>query len=196
MFPSGFGQNERTSRWGWIWGSWFPSQVRTLARTDEARGLLWLMEEEAVQPGGSEETMLDRLFSYYGAAHGDNKGEQQACESWMAVLRTSRLDSFWCLEWVAALIPLCSRSHSAAARRDAPQLPAGPQPRNWLGGVQRSGLAEPCQAQSRCPERCLSAAGLPEVRTCSHCNHTSSFFSSTIWSASQLWLRRPKTKNI
>ncbi|XP_075891917.1 unconventional myosin-XVIIIa isoform X13 [Nelusetta ayraudi] len=48
--------------------------VRTLARTDEARGLLWLMEEEAVQPGGSEETMLDRLFSYYGAAHGDNKG--------------------------------------------------------------------------------------------------------------------------
>lgn len=33
------------------------------------------MEEEAVQPGGSEETMLDRLFSYYGSARGDNKGE-------------------------------------------------------------------------------------------------------------------------
>uniref|UniRef100_A0A8D3AYH9 Myosin XVIIIAb n=1 Tax=Scophthalmus maximus TaxID=52904 RepID=A0A8D3AYH9_SCOMX len=48
--------------------------VRTLARTDEARGLLWLMEEEAVQPGGSEETMLERLFSYYGSAQGDNKG--------------------------------------------------------------------------------------------------------------------------
>ncbi|XP_034557012.1 unconventional myosin-XVIIIa isoform X1 [Notolabrus celidotus] len=48
--------------------------VRTLARTDEARGLLWLMEEEAVQPGGSEETMLDRLFSYYGSTQGDNKG--------------------------------------------------------------------------------------------------------------------------
>ncbi|XP_041660084.1 unconventional myosin-XVIIIa isoform X10 [Cheilinus undulatus] len=48
--------------------------VRTLARTDEARGLLWLMEEEAVQPGGSEETMLDRLFSYYGSVQGDNKG--------------------------------------------------------------------------------------------------------------------------
>ncbi|XP_076591050.1 myosin-XVIIIa isoform X4 [Chaetodon auriga] len=48
--------------------------VRTLARTDEARGLLWLMEEEAVQPGGSEETMLDRLFSYYGSAQGENKG--------------------------------------------------------------------------------------------------------------------------
>ncbi|KAM7413755.1 hypothetical protein PAMA_020907 [Pampus argenteus] len=47
--------------------------VRTLARTDEARGLLWLMEEEAVQPGGSEETMLERLFSYYGSAQGDNK---------------------------------------------------------------------------------------------------------------------------
>ncbi|KAM3615930.1 uncharacterized protein V6R79_009861 [Siganus canaliculatus] len=48
--------------------------VRTLARTDEARGLLWLLEEEAVQPGGSEETMLDRLFSYYGSSQGENKG--------------------------------------------------------------------------------------------------------------------------
>lgn len=50
------------------------SQVRSLARTDEARGLLWLMEEEAVQPGGSEETMLERLFSYYGSGQGENKG--------------------------------------------------------------------------------------------------------------------------
>ncbi|XP_038550147.1 unconventional myosin-XVIIIa isoform X3 [Micropterus salmoides] len=48
--------------------------VRTLARTDEARGLLWLMEEEAVQPGGSEETMLERLFNYYGTAQGEKKG--------------------------------------------------------------------------------------------------------------------------
>nr|XP_046244062.1 unconventional myosin-XVIIIa isoform X11 [Scatophagus argus] len=48
--------------------------VRTLARTDEARGLLWLMEEEAVQPGGSEETMLERLFNYYGSEQGENKG--------------------------------------------------------------------------------------------------------------------------
>lgn len=53
--------------------------MRTLARTDEARGLLWLMEEEAVQPGGSEETMLERLFSYYGSAQGENKGEHYAC---------------------------------------------------------------------------------------------------------------------
>uniref|UniRef100_A0A3Q3IM08 Myosin XVIIIAb n=1 Tax=Monopterus albus TaxID=43700 RepID=A0A3Q3IM08_MONAL len=43
-------------------------------RTNEARGLLWLMEEEAVQPGGSEETLLDRLFRYYGSAQGENKG--------------------------------------------------------------------------------------------------------------------------
>ncbi|CAL8350260.1 unnamed protein product [Lota lota] len=48
--------------------------VRTLARTDEARGLLWLMEEEAVQPGGSEETLLERLFSYYGPPHGESNG--------------------------------------------------------------------------------------------------------------------------
>ncbi|XP_061637670.1 unconventional myosin-XVIIIa isoform X5 [Phyllopteryx taeniolatus] len=48
--------------------------VRTLARTDEARGLLWLMEEEAVNPGGSEDTMLERLFGYYGSAQGERKG--------------------------------------------------------------------------------------------------------------------------
>uniref|UniRef100_A0A674CHA2 Myosin XVIIIA n=1 Tax=Salmo trutta TaxID=8032 RepID=A0A674CHA2_SALTR len=48
--------------------------VRTHLRTDEARGLLWLMEEEAVQPGGSEDTLLERLFSYYGPDQGDNKG--------------------------------------------------------------------------------------------------------------------------
>lgn len=44
-------------------------------RTDEARGLLWLMEEEGLQPGGSEETLLQRLFSYYGPAEGQSKGE-------------------------------------------------------------------------------------------------------------------------
>ncbi|XP_024118743.1 unconventional myosin-XVIIIa isoform X3 [Oryzias melastigma] len=47
--------------------------VRTV-RTDEARGLLWLMEEEALQPGGSEDTLLGRLFSYYGPAEGESKG--------------------------------------------------------------------------------------------------------------------------
>lgn len=49
-------------------------QVRTLSRTDEARGLFWLMEEEVVQPGGSEETLLQRLFSYYGPAEGESTG--------------------------------------------------------------------------------------------------------------------------
>ncbi|XP_072312347.1 unconventional myosin-XVIIIa isoform X4 [Eucyclogobius newberryi] len=48
--------------------------VRALSRADEARGLLWLLEEEAVHPGGSEETMLERLFNYYGSAQGDGKG--------------------------------------------------------------------------------------------------------------------------
>nr|XP_054586613.1 unconventional myosin-XVIIIa isoform X6 [Nothobranchius furzeri] len=43
-------------------------------RTEEARGLLWLLEEEALQPGGSEETLLGRLFSYYGPAEGESKG--------------------------------------------------------------------------------------------------------------------------
>lgn len=49
-------------------------QLRTV-RSDEARGLLWLMEEEALQPGGSEETLLGRLFSYYGPAEGESKGK-------------------------------------------------------------------------------------------------------------------------
>ncbi|XP_016516918.1 unconventional myosin-XVIIIa-like isoform X8 [Poecilia formosa] len=47
--------------------------VRTLARMEEARGLLWLMEEEGVKPGGSEEIMLERLFSYYSSGLGENK---------------------------------------------------------------------------------------------------------------------------
>lgn len=52
----------------------FVFQVRTLSRTDEARGLFWLMEEEVLQPGGSEETLLQRLFSYYGPAEGESTG--------------------------------------------------------------------------------------------------------------------------
>ncbi|XP_075374149.1 unconventional myosin-XVIIIa isoform X16 [Mycteria americana] len=48
--------------------------VRSLARTDEARGLLWLLEEEALHPGGNEDTLLERLFSYYGPQEGSKKG--------------------------------------------------------------------------------------------------------------------------
>ncbi|XP_064892958.1 unconventional myosin-XVIIIa isoform X17 [Columba livia] len=48
--------------------------VRSLARTDEARGLLWLLEEEALQPGGNEDTLLERLFSYYGPQEAGKKG--------------------------------------------------------------------------------------------------------------------------
>ncbi|XP_058853827.1 unconventional myosin-XVIIIa-like isoform X8 [Acipenser ruthenus] len=56
--------------------------VRSLARNDEARGLLWLMEEEALQPGGSEETLLDRLFTYYGPHEGgDKKGQNPLMKS-------------------------------------------------------------------------------------------------------------------
>lgn len=134
-----------------------PSQVRTLARTDEARGLLWLMEEEAVQPGGSEETMLERLFSYYGSAQGENKGEPSRWDP----IETDRPDPT--AHILGEMCSVCCRSRSAAARREASSLPAGPQPRDRLGGVQRSGLANPCQAQPRHPERCHSAAGLPKV---------------------------------
>nr|XP_055063928.1 unconventional myosin-XVIIIa isoform X5 [Misgurnus anguillicaudatus] len=49
--------------------------MRTLSRTDETRGLFWLMEEEVLQPGGSEDTVLERLFSYYGPAEGESKGQ-------------------------------------------------------------------------------------------------------------------------
>ncbi|KAM9210480.1 unconventional myosin-XVIIIa isoform 1-T2 [Dugong dugon] len=50
------------------------SLVRSLARTDEARGLLWLLEEEALVPGATEDALLERLFSYYGPQEGDKKG--------------------------------------------------------------------------------------------------------------------------
>ncbi|XP_076647208.1 unconventional myosin-XVIIIa isoform X1 [Halictus rubicundus] len=36
------------------------------SRQMERKGLLWLLDEEAVCPGGSDETFLDRLFSHYG----------------------------------------------------------------------------------------------------------------------------------
>ncbi|XP_076684276.1 unconventional myosin-XVIIIa isoform X3 [Andrena cerasifolii] len=36
------------------------------SRQMERKGLLWLLDEETVCPGGSDETFLDRLFSYYG----------------------------------------------------------------------------------------------------------------------------------
>lgn len=56
------------------WDFFLPPQVRSLARTDEARGLLWLLEEEALVPGATEDTLLERLFSYYGPQEGDKKG--------------------------------------------------------------------------------------------------------------------------
>ncbi|EAW51177.1 unconventional myosin-XVIIIa isoform b [Homo sapiens] len=57
------------------------SLVRSLARTDEARGLLWLLEEEALVPGASEDTLLERLFSYYGPQEGDKKGQSPLLHS-------------------------------------------------------------------------------------------------------------------
>ncbi|XP_053985866.1 unconventional myosin-XVIIIa-like isoform X2 [Hylaeus anthracinus] len=38
----------------------------TGSRQIERKGLLWLLDEETVCPGGSDETFLDRLFSHYG----------------------------------------------------------------------------------------------------------------------------------
>ncbi|XP_069801337.1 unconventional myosin-XVIIIa isoform X7 [Dendropsophus ebraccatus] len=55
--------------------------VRTLARTDEARGLLWLLEEEALQPGGNENTLLERLFTYYGPQEGEDTGKKPLLRS-------------------------------------------------------------------------------------------------------------------
>ncbi|XP_075417398.1 unconventional myosin-XVIIIa isoform X2 [Tenrec ecaudatus] len=57
------------------------SLVRSLARTDEARGLLWLLEEEALVPGATESTLLERLFSYYGPQEGDKKGQSPLLRS-------------------------------------------------------------------------------------------------------------------
>ncbi|XP_077708084.1 unconventional myosin-XVIIIa isoform X19 [Canis aureus] len=57
------------------------SLVRSLARTDEARGLLWLLEEEALVPGATEDALLERLFSYYGPQEGDKKGQRPLLHS-------------------------------------------------------------------------------------------------------------------
>ncbi|XP_022279073.1 unconventional myosin-XVIIIa isoform X1 [Canis lupus baileyi] len=57
------------------------SLVRSLARTDEARGLLWLLEEEALVPGATEDALLERLFSYYGPQEGDKKGQRPLLRS-------------------------------------------------------------------------------------------------------------------
>ncbi|XP_072603958.1 unconventional myosin-XVIIIa isoform X9 [Vulpes vulpes] len=57
------------------------SLVRSLARTDEARGLLWLLEEEALVPGATEDALLERLFSYYGPQEGDKKGQSPLLRS-------------------------------------------------------------------------------------------------------------------
>uniref|UniRef100_A0A8D1JCG7 Unconventional myosin-XVIIIa n=1 Tax=Sus scrofa TaxID=9823 RepID=A0A8D1JCG7_PIG len=57
------------------------SLVRSLARTDEARGLLWLLEEEALVPGATEDALLERLFSYYGPREGDKKGQSPLLRS-------------------------------------------------------------------------------------------------------------------
>ncbi|KAM6164556.1 unconventional myosin-XVIIIa [Rhynchocyon petersi] len=57
------------------------SLVRSLARTDEARGLLWLLEEEALVPGATENSLLERLFSYYGPQEGDKKGQSPLLRS-------------------------------------------------------------------------------------------------------------------
>ncbi|XP_051848232.1 unconventional myosin-XVIIIa isoform X3 [Antechinus flavipes] len=55
--------------------------VRSLARPEEARGLLWLLEEEAVMPGGTDEALVERLFSYYGPQEGDKKGQSPLLRS-------------------------------------------------------------------------------------------------------------------
>ncbi|XP_031210359.1 unconventional myosin-XVIIIa isoform X6 [Mastomys coucha] len=57
------------------------SLVRSLAHADEARGLLWLLEEEALAPGATEDALLDRLFSYYGPQEGDKKGQSPLLRS-------------------------------------------------------------------------------------------------------------------
>ncbi|KAL2765500.1 unconventional myosin-XVIIIa isoform e [Daubentonia madagascariensis] len=55
--------------------------VRSLARANEARGLLWLLEEEALVPGATEDALLERLFSYYGPQEGDKKGQSPLLRS-------------------------------------------------------------------------------------------------------------------
>ena len=109
------------------------------------------MEEEAVQPGGSEETMLERLFSYYGSVQGDNKGYYLA---YHCLLKRSTVFEFAGTVNITVnapdiigkikIFPVCYRNQSPAARREAPSLLAWSQSWDKLGGVQCSGLVESC----------------------------------------------------
>lgn len=90
------GQGLRETRW-----LFFASpQVRSLARTDEARGLLWLLEEEALAPGATEDALLERLFSYYGPREGDKKGRWYPWRALMLPLQRTHLygSRQYCLE--------------------------------------------------------------------------------------------------
>lgn len=43
--------------------------------------MLWLLEEEALVPGATEDALLERLFSYYGPQEGDKKGQSPLLRS-------------------------------------------------------------------------------------------------------------------
>ncbi|XP_064618703.1 unconventional myosin-XVIIIa-like isoform X2 [Lineus longissimus] len=45
------------------------SKVRANADTKEEKGLLWLLDEEAIFPGASDESFVERLFLNHGASH-------------------------------------------------------------------------------------------------------------------------------
>lgn len=147
------------------------SQVRSLARTDEARGLLWLLEEEALVPGATEDALLERLFSYYGPREGDKKGR---CHLWATYMGPVGCAPGPGLTESMGLGGPCPDDPNLASPTLRPEPPPaqqqttpfspGPQPRHQLGGVQRSWLAELHQAEPGHPERPPAPAGLPEVR--------------------------------
>lgn len=63
--------------------------------------------------------------------------------------------------YTASCIPI--RSHFPLEEWKASSFPAGPQSRDWLGGVQCVRVAELRQAESCVQQRYKPAAGLPEV---------------------------------
>ena len=180
------------------WDCFASPQVRSLARTDEARGLLWLLEEEALVPGATEDALLERLFSYYGPQEGDKKGRGTAGEQLPCFLSgrstvqvqaalpggslSSQAFGGLCPDGLNLASPTRRPKPPPTQQQNTPFSP-GPQPWHQLGGVQCGWLAELHQAKPGYPECPPAPAGLPEVRkalTLPMCH--SSGLSWTPWS--------------
>lgn len=126
-------------------------------------------------PGATEDTLLERLFSYYGPQEADKKGRRHPCR--VAALPACQQSHLYGSRWNSAASlgfvsvpdnlnlasPTLRPKPTPAQQQTAPFSP-GTQPQHQLGRVQCRWLAELHQAEPSHPECPSASAGLPEVR--------------------------------